>query len=163
MARDGWARCGRRRRRAAAAAAAAAAACAGASRAATRARAGNAAFDLPDEVVAHIASIAIHDAMATAASVQAATATLMAVSRQLRAATRGAMDELQTRVRAACASLLGPSPLPPARVQATLTASRLTLRGALALSGPWYEYVRARRVVERMRADPDCWPSTTAA
>ena len=114
---------------------------------------GNATFDLPDEVVALIASHRLRAEMDSATSLQRATFALMTVCRQFRAAAACTLQEMQTRVRDACCSLLGPSPMPPGNVQAVLRASGLTVRTALALSGPWYEYVRARRAVERVRKD----------
>jgi hypothetical protein len=121
--------------------------------AAARAKRGNATLDLPDEVVALIASHRLRAAMDSAASLQRAAFALMAVCRQFRGAAACTLQEVQTRVRDACCSLLGPSPMPTGNVQAVLRAAGLTVRTALALSGPWYEYVRARRAVERVRKD----------
>jgi hypothetical protein len=118
-------------------------------RAPRAARVGDAAFDLPDEVLVLVALARLEEEMGTADSVQAAALALMSVSRQFRRAARGALELDQARVRDACKSLLGTKPVPHQRVSGLLQRSGLTVRLALGLRGPWYEYVRARRCVER--------------
>jgi hypothetical protein len=120
-------------------------------RAPRAARVGDAAFDLPDEVLVLVALARLEEEMGTADSVQAAALALMSVSRQFRRAAVGALELDQARVRDACKSLLGKQPVSHQRVSGLLQRSGLTVRLALGLSGPWYEYVRARRYVERAK------------
>ena len=116
---------------------------------------GCAEFDLPDEMVMHIVSMRLREEMATAASVQAALKALMGVSVQVRRAACLVIADMQARLRGACASLLTDvPPLSVAQVRRLLQASGLPLAAALRLSGPWYEYVRARRRCEAQGGGP---------
>ena len=110
-------------------------------------------LDLPDEVLGLIAAQRLREAMHSAKTVHETTYALMRVSRAFWRATVGAVRDVQLRVHAACTSLLGASPMPPAHVQAALAASGLTLRAALSFGAcpVWYEYVRARYAAELAR------------
>jgi len=110
-------------------------------------------LDLPDEMLGLIAAQRLRETMQSAKTVHETTYVLMRVSRAFRRAAVGAVRDVQLRVHAACASLLGASPMPPARVQAALEASGLTLRAALGFGTcpVWYEYVRARYAAELAR------------